>query len=53
MLTSSTLFVTATLSDNTARLIRLNTVTGARQWTVNLAEPSGEIPILAGYSPCG
>jgi outer membrane protein assembly factor BamB len=46
--TSSTLFVTATLSDNTARLIRLNTTTGARQWTVNLAEPSGEIPIRAG-----
>ncbi|HEU5270199.1 MAG TPA: PQQ-binding-like beta-propeller repeat protein [Jatrophihabitans sp.] len=46
--TSSTLFVTATLTDNTARLIRLNTSTGARQWTVNLAQPSGEVPIRAG-----
>ncbi len=41
-------FVTATLLDNTSRLIRLSTSTGVRQWTVNLSRPSGEIPIRAG-----
>lgn len=42
---SNAFFVTATLSDNTARLIRFSTATGARQQTINLAQPSGEIPI--------
>jgi outer membrane protein assembly factor BamB len=44
----SYVFVTATLAYNASRLIRLNTATGARQWTVNLSRPSGEIPIRAG-----
>lgn len=42
------LFVTATLLDNTSRLIRLSTSTGVRQWTVNLSKPSGGIPIRVG-----
>lgn len=42
---SNTFFVSATLSDNTARLMRFGTATGTRQQTINLAQPSGEIPI--------
>lgn len=44
----SYLFVAATLVDNTSRLIRLNTSTGARQWTVHLSHPAGGVPIRAG-----
>jgi outer membrane protein assembly factor BamB len=45
---SNTLFVTADVgANNTGRLIRLSTSTGVRQWTANLSQPSGEIPIRA------
>lgn len=41
----NTFYATASLVDRTARLIRFSTTTGARQQTINLAEPSSEIPI--------